>query len=743
MKRIKNNLLSAALGSLLAAGMASCASESPFDGNGEALVVMNVTVDSRVTRVDNEDALRENCVIYVSKTGDKGGLLHKWKGVDNIQNPLYLKYGSYVAEAWAGDSVSASFDKKFFYGRVPFDVNGKSETLQVDMKCRIANVVASIEQSTIDTDWISDLRVVISHDRDSLVYEGETLYNRGYFMMPNGCEDLQYEISGKNLKANGKSFTKSGTIAGVSRAHEYRLEFSYDPTGGYDDGGAFLHITILEENLIEDDIEILGAPVFAWMSSEPELGEQIIWTDPLQENRTLRVAAFKGLKSLEISTDDTELAAYLGDRADMDYEFISGSSNSLVVPAVFTSGISVTKTNFVYDGYDVDKYFMEFSSAWLNSLPARDNEYVMTVTATDLQGRTSSTLVRIARSVNAIKYSDAIIADVAANVTSSAAIDVTYATIAGSVKLNGVTAASLEYRKAGTSEWHSASLSSMAQGSATTAYLTGLEGATAYEYRYVTDVNGEHKVSETINTFTTKSAFVLPNASMEEWSNFSGNSKVLIPAAGGVRSFWDTGNHGSSTMSVNITNYSDAYKHSGSYSAELKSQFVGMGIIGKFAAGNIFAGEYAETKGTNGVINFGRPYNGTHPAALKLYARYVPGTQLKGNGKAGNETVLTDGQPDWSQIYVAFTTGVVKVDTSDTSTLFNPDADYVVGYGQVSWHENFGGDGMAEAEININWKNRTTVPTHVIIVCSASKYGDYFTGCEGSVMYVDDFELVY
>jgi hypothetical protein len=35
------------------------------------------------------------------------------------------------------------------------------------------------------------------------------------------------------------------------------------------------------------------------------------------------------------------------------------------------------------------------------------------------------------------------------------------------------------------------------------------------------------------------------------------------------------------------------------------------------------------------------------------------------------------------------------------------------------------------------------VPTYLIVVCSASKYGDYFTGGAGSVLYVDDFSLEY
>ena len=48
-----------------------------------------------------------------------------------------------------------------------------------------------------------------------------------------------------------------------------------------------------------------------------------------------------------------------------------------------------------------------------------------------------------------------------------------------------------------------------------------------------------------------------------------------------------------------------------------------------------------------------------------------------------------------------------------------------------------------EFDIPLKYKNLTEKPAYIIIVCSASKYGDYFTGGHGSTMYLDDFELVY
>ena len=34
-------------------------------------------------------------------------------------------------------------------------------------------------------------------------------------------------------------------------------------------------------------------------------------------------------------------------------------------------------------------------------------------------------------------------------------------------------------------------------------------------------------------------------------------------------------------------------------------------------------------------------------------------------------------------------------------------------------------------------------PTHIIISCAASQYGDYFTGCSSSKLWLDAFELIY
>ena len=182
----------------------------------------------------------------------------------------------------------------------------------------------------------------------------------------------------------------------------------------------------------------------------------------------------------------------------------------------------------------------------------------------------------------------------------------------------------------------------------------------------------------------------------------------------------------------------------GTYSARLASNEA----VGILAAGNIFTGYYVKTDGTNGVLSVGREYDGSHPSKLRIYANYRPGSGVK--IRDGNESFVPDGFAggnDHGQIYVALTTAPIEIRTNPKSRkLFNKDDAEVLAYGQVTWTEAFGADGsleMVEIPLEYNDRAKTSKPTHLVIVCSASKYGDYFSGAAGSVMYLDDFELVY
>ena len=210
------------------------------------------------------------------------------------------------------------------------------------------------------------------------------------------------------------------------------------------------------------------------------------------------------------------------------------------------------------------------------------------------------------------------------------------------------TNAAIEWRRLGSQQWNRATATTAAPaaraeaGTTITATVTGLTAGTTYEYRAVCD-GYESKPY----TFSTEAAAQLPNAGFEEWHT---SGKVDLVYASGGTMFWDSGNHGSSTMNKNVTVAATDKKHSGTYSAKLASQFVGIGSIGKFAAGNLFVGKYLETKGTDGVLGWGRPFT-SRPKALRGYVHYTPAAITDVASDAPAEYVK--GEMDRGIIYIA------------------------------------------------------------------------------------------
>ena len=209
-------------------------------------------------------------------------------------------------------------------------------------------------------------------------------------------------------------------------------------------------------------------------------------------------------------------------------------------------------------------------------------------------------------------------------------------------------------------------------------------------------------------------------------------------AEDGVR-FWDTGNKGATTLGSSNTQPSDDTPTGTGRSAKLETRFVGIGIVGKLAAGNIFAGEYVKTDGTNGILSFGREFS-EHPTRLRGYYKYhsAPISSV-----TTGFTDLKD-RPDTAVIWVALIDSPepLEIRTNPANRqLFDPEASYVVAYGKFETGSDMEQWSPFEFELNYTATNR--VPRYLLIVGSASKYGDYFTGGNGSVLFLDDFELLY
>lgn len=290
----------------------------------------------------------------------------------------------------------------------------------------------------------------------------------------------------------------------------------------------------------------------------------------------------------------------------------------------------------------------------------------------------------------------------------------------------------IEYRRADATEW-----TRVPDGWLTTdggsfhARIIHLESLTDYVARAV---SGDEYGVEI--EFRTGANIQPPNADFDNWWL---NGKVWNPwAEDGIR-YWDTGNKGATTLGPSNTQPSDDTPTGTGLSARLETKFVGIGIVGKLAAGNIFAGEYVRTDGTNGILSFGREFS-ERPTALRGYFKYHSAPVSSVASGFGD---MKD-KPDTCAIWVALidTPEPFEIRTNPSNRqLFDPEGSYVVAYGKFE----LGSDQTQWAPFKFDLKYNATnrVPRYILIVGSASKYGDYFTGGNGSVLYLDDFELLY
>ena len=757
---------------IMAVGLSlgSCVSENPFEkADGDGILRINptfkgdVTVSTREGAVYDQATLENNLVVYVERKGTDGGLVRKFIGKSQIPSSISLKEGDYVVEAWTGDSVSASWDKKFYRA---YEDNVKIEAAtpnQLTLKCNIANVLVSVMPESLEA-GVTDLKVSFWHSRKGTDNEyvlefGQTEIEnqaKGYFMMPTvnhttGEKEkvINYLITGK--ADDGSEFTKEGTLDNVSSAHEYRLKVVADAASAGQQGGALVRLEIVDVPLIEATVDVFPAPVYEayYAGGAFDISNQIVLTSGIN-TLDVTTVAYGGVKGFTLTFSENFNAMLSQQFGTLNGRYSVSLINDEDARTKF-AGIGLvydrkTKEDNIAgtdgDKIQVDEVYLTFSPDFLAALPVSDTEYVITIDANDGRYNSSSAKIRFANSDAAIEREAPVGTPDMNRVENQdfTAITPYSATLYGEIYTDDAANYGIKYRESGTSNWTEVPASdTRAEVKKYSVNISNLKPGTVYEYKAYCD-DFEEQGSR---TFTTESLFTIPNAGLEEWSNLSSNSKVLIPAAGGSVSFWDTGNHGSATMSKLVTNQSDALKHGGNYSAELKSQFVGIGSIGKFAAGNLFVGSYDKTDGTDGELTFGRPYNGSHPKALTLYANYRPGTGVAKKGADSN--YIAEGATDEGQIYVALTSEPVSIKTK-TKQLFDANADYVVAYGQITWTGDFGADGsLDKVTIPLEYTSRakTTKPTHLVIVCSASKYGDFFSGGEGSLLYVDDFELEY
>jgi hypothetical protein len=227
--------------------------------------------------------------------------------------------------------------------------------------------------------------------------------------------------------------------------------------------------------------------------------------------------------------------------------------------------------------------------------------------------------------------------------------------------------------------------------------------------------------------------------------------------AGLTDKFWDNGNGGTASAPFVGKSVTTSVEGRTGKGVEMRSAFMGLAGIGAFAAGNLYSGDFGaavmDFSNPSGTVHFGQPFN-QRPTALSVWYKATAGV-VDYASKPG--APLAKGDTDRYQIFIALVDGADydptaqgadggdhwhTVDTADLAgTVINYATDpRVIGYGSLESSDNVA--EWTHQTIDIAYRSERT-PTHIVVVASASMYGDYFTGSTSSVLTIDDFELIY
>ena len=94
----------------------------------------------------------------------------------------------------------------------------------------------------------------------------------------------------------------------------------------------------------------------------------------------------------------------------------------------------------------------------------------------------------------------------------------------------------------------------------------------------------------------------------------------------------------------------------------------------------------------------------------------------------------------WPRGRTVTSTSPFDINTTD-GKFVDFSADYIIAYGRLESSDAY--SEYVEFTIPLEYRSLTKIPKYIVISAASSYLGDYFTGGEGSTLYVDEFSFEY
>lgn len=681
---------------------------------------LGVSLDSDLSEdiVTKADASADELVFSVDVLNASGQVVASREDHRTIttEDPIRLQVGSYTAVAKSGENLNAAFDNPYYEGKsASFKIN-PNKTTSIDLTCTLANTIFTVDFPDNFSSF-TDYEVAVTNGEGSdLVFSNKPdasnkleagLNAKAYFAVTG---TLTWKLYLKNT--DGGEYRATGTYTDVKARQHYHLNFALgeDETA---DGGFVIKVGL--ENSWDDsehdivlDFSKKNMPAVASNAEFSAVsGESVPVPVGNESEKVLSFTASEGIRSLRISHDN----ALLTEKGIPEVIEIVGATSSelsalnaagLVVTDVPVKSIDANSKNVVIN-----------LTGLIASLPV--GSYGIDFTFVDTKGR-----------YDVFELKVEIISDVDAEAVTARTGWAAFAQLEGRFfdqsKKDELT---FQYRQSSETEWIELDPSEMDVNTVSMSYsaiLFGLEPSTEYVFRAV---SSEDKETKEI-TFKTAEAGVIHNLNFDSWTNDD-----KFPNADG-HNIWDSAN--SSGVTITTSPSTDAVS---GYSARLES----IKKFGVMAAGNIFTGSFGNfvlTGGAGASLNWGTPFS-SRPLALRGYYKYNPVAITDAKSPYAD----MKGQMDQSQILMFLTdwTSTFTVNTA-TGTFVDLENDPgIIAHGQLN--TSAVDSGFVKFTIPLVYRDNTRIPSFVVIAGASSRYGDYFTGGVGSVLYLDEFEFIY
>ena len=684
--------------------------DSLLVARGEGLLSLDLGFEPGLTVTTRAGEGTGDLKFKIEVLNSKGTIVQTVEDHTSLEDsPISLRAGHYTVRASHGQNVEAAFNSPYYAGETEVDiVIGQTATASIE--CALANVKVSVKVSDVVKEKFSSYSVTVSNGAadGSLTFGAGNLDNSGYFKCP---EDgiLDYVVNITNT--DGDSFTIEQSINGVKPRDHYIINLDVNPDVTTS-AAAALRITV-DNTVNEQDHDMdlnLNKPARPVLTEAggADISGPMRAPQGVGKTGLFNLESKGGVQRVVLTHSSDEIAA-LGipnklNLQEAGEDVRTAAAEKGLTWADFETG--VTSVNGLLDirtmlAYNLPLGTYQLTLSVLDQYAQRV-DFLLTLNVTPAVEVSVEKVNAWARSayVHSVFYTES--------------------------QPEGM---ALQYRRKGDASWTQFSGDFDVEGTTFTARITGLEPAVTYEVMpYTALEQNETSIFE----FTTEEAAQLPNFNFDTWSD-NGH----FPNAEGS-AFWDSGNQGASTLGKYPTSQETEHVVSGS-AAKLASQFVGIGSLGQFAGGNIYSGAFVKLIGMSGAeIDFGRSYT-SRPTALHGWYNYAPVSI----DYAQDPYSDLKGTMDCCQIYVALTdwTGPFRVNNAD-GTLFSPDDPSVIAYGTLEDNVGTGGE-YKEFTIELEYRDTERKPTYVLIVATASKYADYFTGGNGSTLYIDEFEFLF